>query len=165
MSTHNNFLTSEDFFQLLAGSIPKEEQAVLNTMRHTRVETGYRGRKFIVYRIVNRLPEKLATLAINDFVCDDEYGCSTQIEWLERPGSFITVGYEPIRLWDFPIFCHLPVAQKLRWTAKADNPDDRSLGFLIVLRTQSRLHLRERNVVYMETSRSYQEEFHSKSAA
>lgn len=165
MNILNTFLSPEDFFQLLVDGIPEEDQDLYSAMKHTRIETGYRGRKFIVYQMKNRLPEKLATLCVNDFVCDDEYGCSTQIEWLERPGSFITVGYQPVKLWDFPIFCHLPLAEKLRWTAKEHNPNERSLGFLMVLRTKSRLHLQERNVVYMEGARTYQEEFHSKPVA
>lgn len=153
------FLTPEDFYKFLADGIDEGSKELLAGMKHTRIEAAYRNRKFIVYKMNGREHEKLATLAVLDFLCDDEVGCSTQIEWLERPGDVITIGYEPVQLWDFPIFVHLPVNQKVRWSAKEDNPDDRSLSFLMVLRTQTRRHLRERDAVYMETYRSFQEEF------
>jgi hypothetical protein len=163
MST--GFLTPEDFYALLADGIDDHSKNVLATMRHTRIEAAYRNRKFIVYQMNGREAEKLATVAVLDFLCDDETGCSTQIEWLERPGDIITVGYEPVQLWDFPIFVHLPVNQKVRWSAKDGDPNDRSLSFLMVIRTQTRRHLRERDATYMETYRSFQEEFFAKSDA
>jgi len=163
MST--GFLTPEDFYALLESGIDEGSKSLLATMRHTRIEAAYRNRKFIVYRMNGREAEKLATLAVLDFVCDDEDGCTTQIEWLEHPGEIITVGYEPVQLWGFPIFVHLPVNQKVRWSAKEHDTDDRSLSFLMVIRTQTRRHLRERDAVYMETYRSYQEEFFSKQVA
>ena len=88
----------DEFYKHLANNIDDGAKSVLATMKHTRIEPAYRNRKFIVYEMVNRIPEKLATLAIMDFVCDDEEGCSTQIEWLET-GDIVTVGHRtrPIR--------------------------------------------------------------------
>ena len=161
----SRFLSPEEFYEILADELPNGDKDLLASMPHTRIESGYRGRKFIVYKMEGRHPEKIATFCINDFVCDDEDGCSTQIEWLEQPGAILTVGYYPTQLWDFPIFCHLPVSTKVRWAAKVDNTDDRVLSFMMVLRTQSRRHLRERDVIYMEASRVFQEEFFSKQEA
>lgn len=158
------FLMPEEFSEYLAENISEEEKEVLAGMRHTRIEPAYRNRKFIVYRMDGRLPEKLATLAVMDFVCDDEDGCSTQIEWMET-GDIITVGYAPTQVFDFPIFVHLPVNQKVRWSAKTDNPEDQSLSFLMVVRTQTRRNLRERDATYMETTREFQREFFPKEAA
>ena len=162
MST--GFLMPEDFYKLLANGIPEEEKQVLSTMRHTRIEAAYRNRRFVVYQMVGGRSEVLANLIVNDFICNDDEGCSTEIEWVET-GEAITVGYEPTQVFEFPIFVHLPVNQKVRWSARDDNPDDRSLSFLIVIRSQTRRHLRERDAIYMETHRSYHEEFHPKEAA
>lgn len=158
------FLMPEDFSEYLADNIDEADKAVLATMKHTRIEPAYRNRKFIVYEMVNRLPEKLATLAIMDFVCDDEEGCSTQIEWLET-GDIVTVGYAPTKVFDFPIFVHLPVNQKVRWSAKFDDPEDQSLSFLMVVRTQTRRNLRERDAIYMESTKEFQKEFFPKEPA
>lgn len=155
----------DEFYKHLADSIDEESKAGLANMKHTRIEAAYRNRKFIIYEMQGRQPVKLATVSVLDFVCDDDEGCSTQLEWMENPGDLITVGYEPVQLWDFPIFVHLPVHQKVRWSAREDDVNDCSLSFLMVIRTQTRRHLRERDAIYMETYRSYQEEFFSKDAA
>ena len=158
------FLMPEDFSAYLADNIDDEDKETLATMRHTRIEPAYRNRKFIVYEMVNRLPEKLATLVVMDFVCDDEDGCSTQIEWMET-GEIITVGYSPTKVFDFPIYVHLPVNQKVRWSAKVEDPEDQSLSFLMVVRTQTRRNLRERDAVYMEATKDFQKEFFPKDSA
>lgn len=155
----------DEFYKHLANNIDDGAKSVLATMKHTRIEAAYRNRKFIVYEMRGRQPEKLATISVCDFECNDEEGCSTQLEWMENPGEFITVGYEPIQLWDFPVFLHLPVHQKVRWSAREDDINDCSLSFLMVIRTQTRRHLREKDAIYMETYRSFQEEFFSKDAA
>lgn len=158
------FLMPEDFYKVLADEISDEEKEVLDTMRHTRIEAAYRNRKFIVYQMDNGHPEELATLNIKDFVCDDDFGCSTEIECVET-GEIVTIGYHPTQIFDYPIFVHLPVNQKVRWSARDDDPDDRSLSFLMVVRTQTRRHLRERDAIYMETLRAYHGEFHPKEVA
>lgn len=155
----------DEFYRYLADNIDDDAKAALATMKHTRVEAAYRNRKFIVYEMQGRQPVKLGTIAVCDFECNDEEGCSTQLEWLENPGDCITVGYEPIQLWDFPVFVHLPLHQKVRWSARENDTDDRSLSFLMVVRTQSRRHLREKGVIYMEAYRSFQEEFFNKDIA
>ena len=159
------FLPPDELYKYLANNIDDDSKAVLATMKHTRIEAAYRNRKFIVYEMEGSQPLKLGTISVVDFVCDDDDGCSTQLQWLENPGDIIPVGYEPAQLWDFPIFVHLPVHQKVRWSAREDNVDDCSLSFLLVVRTQSRYHLRERGVVYLEPYRTYQEEFFSKESA
>lgn len=161
----SGFLTPEDFSTYLADRIDDNSKQILSTMRHTRVEAAYTNRKFVVYKMVAGAPSKIATLCVLDFLCDDEVGCSAQIEWMDSDLDPVTIGYAPTQLWDLPIFVHLPVNQKVRWSAREDNPEDQSLSFLVVVRTQTRRNLRENGAIYMETYRSYQEEFHPKHAA
>ena len=159
------FLTPDALYRHLADGIDDDSKAVLSTMKHTRIEAAYRNRKFIVYEMRDRAASKLATVCVLDFLCDDDDGCSTQLEWMERPGEILTVGYEPTQLWDFPIFVHLPVHQKVRWSAREDDVSNCSLSFMMVVRTKSRYHLRERNIIYMEAHRTFHEEFFSKEQA
>ena len=161
----SNFLSSEEYYDVLVEGLPQTTRDALDSMRHVRVEPAYRNRKFIVYRMDLRHPEKLATLNILDYVCNDEDGSTTQIEWMERPGSIITIGHTPTKVFDFPIFAHIPLSQKTRWGVRTDDVDDPSLSFLLVLRTQSRRHLRERDVVYMESNKAFQLEFFPKPVA
>ena len=60
---------------------------------------------------------------------------------------------------------HLPVNQKVRWSAKLDDPEDQSLSFLMVVRTQTRRNLRERDAIYMESTKEFQKEFFPKEPA
>lgn len=159
------FIAPDVFQKHLVEGIDDDSKAVLSTMKHTRIEAAYRNRKFIVYEMKERAASKLATVCVLDFLCDDDDGCSTQLEWMERPGEILTVGYAPVQLWDFPIFVYLPVHQKVRWSAREGDVNNRSLSFMMVVRTQSRYHLRERDVIYMEAHRTFHEEFYSKDQA
>jgi hypothetical protein len=61
------------------------------------------------------------------------------------------------------VFVWLPLYLRTRWNAA---PGERgSLGFDLSIRTQSRLHRRERGVHHMETGVSWSTEFEQKTAA
>lgn len=155
----NSFLSPEEFYARLVETMPPEAAKTYRTMRHTRIEPAYRNRKFIVYEMNGDRPKKLDTVLVYDFVADDVEGTSMQLELESRPGELLLVGYAPVQVFHFPVFVCLPPNNKLRWSARRDNPTDPSLSFLMVIRTQSRRHRREKGVIYMETSWSFEEEF------
>jgi len=153
------FLSPEEFYSKLITDRPVKEAALYGSMRHTRIEPGYKNRKFIVYKMNGKHAEKLATLAILDFVCDDEEGSTMQLQWMEHPDKVLLVGYYPTQVFDFPLFIHLPVNNKLRWSARTGKSKEPSLSFLMVIRSQSRQSLRDKNTIYMEANKSFQKEF------
>ena len=163
--SETRFLSPEEYFDVLLNELPVEQRNLYTSMRHVRTEPGFRERKFIAYEVVNREPQKIGTFNILDFMCDDEDGSSIQVEWMEQPGKILTVGYDPVQVFDLPVFIHLPLYNKVRWSVRDDGTDNPSLSFLLVVRTQSRKHLRERDVTYFETSVSYQKEFFADSPA
>ncbi len=161
---HQDFLPVADHFAHLVATLEPSELEAYNKLRHCRAEACFRNRSFIVYRITDRRPEVLDTLAILDFQCCDARGATTEIR-SNNTEETIIVGYTPVRLFDFPIFVHLSLHTKLRWSAGASDIGDGSLAFDLSIRTQSRLHARERGVTYCETGVAYSREFQTNSNA
>lgn len=160
MTSKETFLTPEAHFERLVERMAGDELALYRSTAHVRTEDAFRGRTFYIYRIVDRAPEILDKLTVQDFVCNDSAGSSTEIR--NENGETITVGYEPIRAFDYPIFLYLPLHCRVRWSTVSDRIDGGSLAFPILVRTMSRLHLRERGVIYMETGVTFSKEFESK---
>lgn len=155
---HEQFLTSSEHFEHLARTLDGAERAVYNTMKHVRSEPAFRNRTFIIYDIRDRELNVIDTITVMDFVANERVGATTQLR-SSRLKSELMVGYRPARLFDYPVFMHLPLYVKLRWSTTIDNIKGGSLGFDIAIRTASRLHLRERGVTYCETGVTVSEEF------
>lgn len=152
------FMTPGEHFDKLLATLTEEDLALYRGMRNTRPEAAYRNRSFVVYEIVQREPLITATINILDFVADDADGATCEVIDTSTRRT-MTVGYTPVRLFDFPIFVHLPLHGKLRWSTIAEKPNQGSLAFDIIIRCQSRNHLRERGVVYCESGINYAREF------
>lgn len=158
MTNAESFLPHREHFDLLVEGLSIEDRRVYNTTRHAREETAYRGRTFIIYRMTGRHQHVvLDQLTVRDFECDEELGASTAIR--NSAGQEIEVRYSPTRLWNHPVFVHIPLHCKLRWSAVPSNINKGSLGFPLVIRTLSRFDLREKGVVYCETGVTYAKEF------
>jgi hypothetical protein len=153
-----DFMHVTDHYAQLVTQLEPKVLAVYNTTKNARVETGYRNRNFIVYKMGGRHPEVLDRILVNDFHCSDEDGASTELMRMSD-GEILNVGYAPQQLWDWPIFVCIPLHAKVRWAAKEEAPADGSLAFPLVIRTVSRLHKRERGVVYFETGPEFGKEF------
>lgn len=154
-----SFLSPEEFFAGLLDTMPPETAKLHSKMKHIRIEPAYRNRKFFIYKMDGNKPKKLGTVSVHDFVCDDVDGTSMQLCLNDDTSNLLLVGYTPVQLFDFPVFLHMPVVNKLRWSSKRDDNTGPSLNFLIAVRTRSRFHLREQGVVYLETSRTFDKEF------
>lgn len=150
-------MVTDHFAQLVTRLDPKV-LALYNSTKHVRVETGFRGRQFVVYRMEGRDPKIVDRYTVNDFICNDEEGSTADITSAET-GRTITIGYGPVQIPGYAIFLSLPLHAKIRWSAPASNLDAGSLGFPIVIRTMSRLTLRERGVTYMESGTEFGKEF------
>lgn len=153
-----NFLDYESHFAALVNQMPEPEQRLYNAGRHTRVETAYFGRNFVVYRMGREGPLLLDRLVIQDFHCDDQAGASAQIK-SKTTGETVLLSYRPLKILAFDFFMFLPLDIRTRWSAPASNLNKGSLAFPIVLRTPSRLGLQERGVTYCETGKDYGKEF------
>ena len=154
----SDFMLVEDHFARLVAGMEAEDFSLYSRAQHVRVETGFTGRQFIVYQMEGRQPKELDRLLVNDFTCNDLDGSSAEISSLST-GKTLVLGYTPIRLFDYPAFACLPLHGKIRWSAYEADIEGGSLGFPIVIRTMSRLHLRERGVTYVETGVSFGKEF------
>jgi hypothetical protein len=155
---HEDFMTREAHFDYLVSTLSEEAAAVYNDLKHVRIETGYRKRSFFVYRFDDRNPVILDEIVVNDFLCDDEDGASMTLTSLKTQ-RHMSIGYAPTQLFEHPVFMCIPLDPKLFWSATAGSPNIGKLGFPIVLRTQTRRHLREPGHTYCETGRSFAEEF------
>jgi hypothetical protein len=157
---NQRFMTPYEQFESIAlASLSEEGLESYKSMKHVRHEFGYVGRKFVAYQMEGREPQILGTYRIYDFVCDDVDGATTQFESLENPGQLFLVGYTPIKVPEHNVWLHIPIQCKLNYAAFKDDPTKFSLSFGLVVRTQSRYHLRERFVTYFEAWDSYVEEF------
>lgn len=154
-----DFMTPEDHYARLVTRLEPETLALYNQTQHGRVETAYRNRNFVVYRMDGRAPREIDRILINDFRCDDERGATTELMSLVTK-KIITVGYAPVQVFDHPVFVSIPLSAKVRWSAMPSAPDKGSLAFPLYIRTMSRHHMRERGIVYFETGPVFGKEFH-----
>lgn len=152
-----NFLSVEEHFDRLVAGMDKDSIELFRKCKNTRVETAFKGRTFIFYEIANREAAVLETLTVEDFSADETVGASTEVR--RSTGETLVVSYAPVRMWEFPVFMHVPLHTKLRWAVGPRDIVNGSLGFPLCVRTLSRLHLRERGVVYCETGVSFAREF------
>lgn len=160
-----DFLSPQDHFSLLLKELPKEQKSLFDRMTNTRVETGYTGRTFIMYKMYRHEPQFIDRLVVKDFECFDEGGATTLIQSSET-GMEFEVGYTPIQVPNHNVFLFLPLHAKLRWSATPNNLKEGSLAFPICVRTQSRFtkpngspDLREKGITYCETGIEYAREF------
>lgn len=160
--SNEDFMRPEEHFNVLLSDLPVDVQLKHDNLKHVRTEVAYRGRTFVIYRMEGRQPVTIDRITVNDFECDEDSGASTEV-FSTKLGKVLEIGYAPVPLFDYPIFMWLPLHCKLRWSATASNPCKGSLGFPLVVRTQSRHHLREKKVIYCETGPSFGNEFDAKS--
>lgn len=133
-------------------------------LRNVRSEPCFPKRTFVIYRMEGREPMQIDHLTVLDFDLNDADGASAEIR-SQTLGKTIAVGYKPVRLFQYPIFVHLPLHTKVRWSTTPSNIEGGSLAFDLVVRTMSRLHMRERDVVHCETGVRFSEEFGSHARA
>lgn len=156
--TEEDFMVVTDHFAQLVTRLEPKVLALYNSTKHVRVETAFRGRQFVIYRMEGRDPKVIDRVTVLDFICNDEQGSTAEIK-SETTGQTLTLGYSPVQVPGHAIFLSLPLHGKIRWSASPSNIDSGSLGFPVVIRTMSRLHLRERGVTYMESGTEFGKEF------
>lgn len=151
-------MSVEDHFNKLIDRLARDDRSQFDEMRHVRVETGFRDRDFIIYKMRGTEPEVLDTLRVLSFSCTDDFGASAEIHsstW----DQIVPIDYTPRAMWQYPVFMWLPLHSRIRWASHEDRIGEGSLGFPIVIRTKSRRHLKEHNVIYCETLTSFSTEF------
>ena len=162
--TSSSFLNAEEFFEVLVKDMPPESAAAYEKIRHTRIEPAYPGKRFVMYEMDGDLPKILGYARVEDFICNHEDGGSTVMVW-EATGEEVEIGYVPVQLFGFNVFAHLPLDIKLRWATRRGRTLKPVLSFLMVLRTCSRLSLRDHNAVYLESMKTFVREFGSDALA
>lgn len=153
-----SFMTPTVHLDRLVEGLTEAQQRAYRSMLNARVETAFRGRTFILYDIRERDAFVLEKLTIQDYECDDSNGASCEVR-AERSGKVFTVDYTPCLIAPHHVFIFLPLHGKLRWSSRMSEVPKGSLGFPLVVRTHSRLHLREREVTYCETGVTFSQEF------
>ncbi len=156
----DDFLAVEDHFDCLVDGLNARDLKAYKQCKHNRAETAYIGRNFLVYTMVDALPEVIDRLIVDDFHADGDHGASMVLVSTETKRT-VEVGYTPTKLFEYPIFSWLPLHSTLRWGATGRTLHKGSLGFPIVLRTRSRFNLQEEGVIYCETGKQFGEEFDS----
>ena len=152
------FLAPGVHFEALLATLPQEQQELYRRLNHIRQEPSFRGRSFVIYGIRNRQPEIIDELKVLDFIANDSVGASCEIR-SDRTGKTLTVGYAPVQVFNYPVFMHLPLHAKLRWSTTEGRVHTGKLAFDIAIRTETRISLRERQVIYCETGVNYAKEF------
>jgi hypothetical protein len=147
-----------DHFAYFISLMPIPIQHIYHSNKAVRVETGHKGRNFIIYKMRDDHPKEIDQIIVNDFSCDEMVGASSEIE-LQSSGETMILDYTPQQVFDFPIFMWLPLSSKVRWAAPKSSPMEGSLGFPIAIRTRSRQGLREPGVVHCETGADFGREF------
>lgn len=157
MSTED-FLPATDHFARLVDTLPDETRLLYNSMRHVRVETAFKDRVFVLYRVGAGGAKVVDRLKVLDFDCTHEEGASTSlISTMHEGKGVLVLGYKPQRVFDYNLFMWLPLSAKIRWATS--DMKRHSLAFPLVIRTQSRHHLRETGVLHCETRTAFAKEF------
>lgn len=155
----DDFMSVTDHYDRLVNSLDPATRMVYDSTKHARVETGYRGRNFIIYSMIGRTPHVLDRIIVNDFNCDDEHGATAELLSVQT-GKTLIVGYAPMQILRHPVFVCIPLHAKIRWSGDGKSDvNSGSLAFPLLVRTQSRLHLREKGVTYFETGPTFGQEF------
>lgn len=158
MTYKETFLSAEEHFLRLVDRLDPQERALYNRTTHVRIEDAFAKRVFYVYQIGDLgQPKILDIVKVVDFACNDSAGASTELR--NQHGETLTVGYEPVLLFEHPVFVFLPLHCKVRWSTVSRDILNGSLAFPIGVRTMSRLGLREKGITYCETSTEFSKEF------
>lgn len=155
----DDFLLAPEHFARLVAKLPRDERDLFEELRHVRIETAFKDRHFVVYRMDDHgHPIVIDRLVIGDFECDDIEGASTAV-WSTELKQGAIIGYTPELLWDYDAFMFMPLHGKIRWASSDPDSGKCSLGYPIGIKTRSRLNLREPGVTYIETLKSFGDEF------
>lgn len=159
MANEADFVPVLDHFAALVTRMPEHLYREYSRLPHVRVETAFYGRHFILYQMAGRAPRELGRIIVNDLETSREHGLSSEIIDVAT-GRRLVVGYTPVKLWNHPVFVCIPLHAKVRWgCAEEDIGKTGSQAWPLVIRTQSRRHLREHGVTYCETGPAFAEEF------
>lgn len=153
-----DFMHVEDHFNALVETLPQDVKNTYNKCRSLRIESAFRGRHFIVYKVRGKDPVELDRLTFLDFTCNDLLGARATLESAET-GKHLTIGYTPCQVFDFPLFMFIPLHAKVRWATTPDSVGLGSLAFPLAVRTQSNRGMRELGVIHCETGVKYGQEF------
>lgn len=157
MEYQDEFVSPEEHYQLLVNQLPEDVRRVYDRTRHGRIETGFVGRSFVLYKMQDAELVELDTIQVEQFDMDDETG-GRFVLYSRATGREMEVTHKPAQLWEHPVFMALPLHPKLRMSLKRGDPKP-SLAFPIFIRTLSRFHLRETGVVHCETGAMFSREF------
>ena len=157
MEYQDEFLSPEEHYEILVNQLPDEARRVYSRTRHGRIETGFVGRSFVLYKVEDGEPAELDTIQVEQFDMDDETG-GRFILYSRASGRELDVTHKPTQLWEHPVFMALPLHPKLRVGLKRSGGNP-TLAFPIFIRTLSRLHPREQGVVHCETGAMFSREF------
>jgi hypothetical protein len=157
---NNDFMPLADHFSALIKTLKKDDKLLYAKATHTRPETAYRGRHFIIYTMNEGQPVEMDRLIVKDYIVDDKDGASTKIHSVAKDQDLI-VGYRPTKLFNYPVFMWLPLHSVVKWSTSRGQEHTGSLGFPVVIRTMSRLGLREPYITYCETGFDFGREFNS----
>lgn len=158
------YLTEDANLGDLISQMSKQDQEEYNSFGHLRVDAGYIGRIFILYRPTgigsdnkHREPDVLGQVRIKDWSCNASRGSSIVIEDMLTGGLQI-VGHVPQRLFDYDVFVAIPPYQRLRYEARnmGDNLQ-RSLLFSVSVKTKVRSKYYSAGVTFCESPKGFRE--------
>lgn len=153
------YLSETESLEILTSRLPKVQQDEIQSLKHRRIEQGFKDRKFIVYNYDKRKVNILANLHVLDFQADEEEGCSFDLSWGDK-GDNLIIGHTPVKLWDFPIYMSVPCHPRLMFSLAVEgNKVSQSLAFPVMIKTQSRMSLKEGGVTYIESLKTFNETF------
>lgn len=146
-----------ELFDNLVEQLPDQHYNLWHKLGHIRVETGFRGRRFLVYQIDRGQPGVIDTLTITDYLVDSRDGARMFLA-SDLHGEEIQVGYRPAKLWGYRAFMALPLHSQVRWSS-AGELEEGKLAFPVLIKQQSRFSMRDVGVDMVETTTSYAREF------
>jgi hypothetical protein len=155
---NESFLSPQEHFDILASNLPADKLALFDGTTHGRIEVAYRNRSFFVYEMVNGSPVIHHELVVQDYLCNNDEGASTEL-LCRQTGRLLVVAYEPTQVFDYQIFVSIPVHHYVKWSTTPSRPRGGSLAFPLLIRTLSRTSLRDHGVMFMETGNNYVNEF------
>jgi hypothetical protein len=142
-------LTPADHLELLVKKLAPVDQDVYRRLRNSKLTTPSLGSVYVAYCIEDGMPVELERVEVDHFKVDAKVGVCLTL-YSHTQNSTLDVGFEPVRLFDLPVFVHIPLTPKLSWEAPCSNPRQPKMSFSLYSKTQHKRGVYEEDAVYFE---------------
>jgi hypothetical protein len=152
------YLTTEESLRDFESQIDPQEKGVYEGFRHKRIEAGFVGRIYVIYKPTgltkegkHRPPDVLGQVKVTHFEGDAFRGFYAVVEDMET-GEEVEIDHIPRAILDYDVFMSIPPTQHIRFDGRrVGDKIKRSLVFGVLIKTRTRSDHYSAGVTMIET--------------